>query len=103
MSSHRRSLVLGPRAAQDFSDILLYTEQQWGKRQRASYKSALDRGLRQLIRIPGMDRPLDDLGPGLRVHQVRQRTIDYRVEDDTISVDGILHAQMDATHHLSIL
>ena len=85
---------------QDFGDILLHTERQWGKRQRSAYKTVLDRGLLKLARFPNLGRQRDDLRPGLHSHQIRQHVVYYRVESGAIRVDRILHVQMDAGRHL---
>jgi len=100
MSARKPKLVLSPNARQDLSDVLVYTEQQWGKSQRAVYKAAFTHGLGELRRYPDLGRPRDDLRPGLRSYLIRQHVVYYRVEPDAIRVDRILHAAMDATRRL---
>ena len=100
MSARRLRLVLSPNARQDLSDILVYTEQQWGKAQRADTRTAIDRGLRELQQYPEFGRAREELRPGLRSLQVRQHVIYYRIQPSGIRVDRILHESMDAPRHL---
>jgi toxin ParE1/3/4 len=64
MSARKRRVVLAPRAGDDLSDILLYTEQHWGKRQRDIYRQSLFKGFRRLADFPDQGRERPDYEPG---------------------------------------
>jgi toxin ParE1/3/4 len=96
MSARKRRLVLSPSARNDLSDLLLYTERRWGKRQRAAYQALIDRALRELARFPDLGRARDEIAAGLRGHPAGNHIILYRVSDEELTVARILHARQDA-------
>jgi len=59
MSPHELRLILSPRAEEDFTDILQYTLETWGKEQFHAYRAILDKALLTLQGNPriGMQRP----------------------------------------------
>jgi toxin ParE1/3/4 len=103
MSAHRRRLSFAPDARADLSDILVYTEQQWGKRQRAAYKALIDDALRKLTPYPGIGRSRDDISPGLRSHPVGSHVIYYRASDRELTVNRIVHSRRDITDEMGIM
>src|SRR5687768_13375086 len=100
MSAHRRSVSLTLDARIDFSDILLYSEQQWGKRQRNAYRAVLLRGFGVLRDHPLIGVVRDDLGPGLRTHHVGSHILYYTSEDEAVTILRILHERSDAARHI---
>jgi plasmid stabilization system protein ParE len=52
MSVRKRRAVLTLDARQDLSDILDYTEEQWGRRQRATYRAMIQEVIGDLARFP---------------------------------------------------
>lgn len=52
MSAPRKPVVLSPDARADFTDILLYTWQQWGEGQRDRYEASLKRAITALAEYP---------------------------------------------------
>ena len=95
MSARKRQLVLTPDARLDLSDILLYTQEEWGKRQRAVYQARIDRTLRHLLRFPDLGRNRDEISPGLRSYPVGYHLILYRVGASDLTVTRIIHQQRD--------
>jgi toxin ParE1/3/4 len=100
MSGHSRRLILAPEARQDFSDLLVFTEQQWGKSQRGVYRAVLDRAMRKLTRFPYLGRARVEVSADLRGFPVCEHVIYYRVSDQAVTVVRILHASMDAARQL---
>jgi toxin ParE1/3/4 len=95
MSARRRRAVLTLDARQDLSDILLYTERQWGRQQRSTYQAAIRDSIRRLADYPALGRSRDELSPKLRSHPVGSHIIYYWVEQETLIVAHILHGRRD--------
>jgi toxin ParE1/3/4 len=95
MSSPSRTVILSPDARADFTDILLYTWQQWGEDQRDRYEAILTQAIAALAEFPeaGALRPL--LFPGCRVRVVELHILYYRIRNDKIEVVRILHGRAD--------
>lgn len=99
MSARRRPVTLAPDARIDVSDILLYSEQQWGSQQRNKYRSDLLRCFDALRDHPHLGIARDDLGAGLRERRVEHHVVFYRILDEVIEIVRILHERMDATRY----
>ncbi len=95
MSARRRRIVLAPRASDDLDDILLYTYQQWGKRQRDVYRRALFAGLRKLADFPGMGKERPDYESDIRSFPIEHHVVIYRFTDTELRVSRILHERQD--------
>ena len=95
MSARRRRLLLTSDARQELSDILLYSEQQWGKPQRTAYKKLLQESMRTLAQSPFIGRPRDELSAGLRSHPAGSHIIYYWTTDTTLVVAHIFHTRHD--------
>lgn len=95
MSARSLGLILAPNARRDFRDILLYTEQQWGRSQRRAYRKQLDTAFAQLTRFPGIGIPRPEFGQGMRGHRVGQHVIVYESTDTNVLVARILHVRRD--------
>ena len=94
MPSSRR-LRLTPEAADDLRDLLQYSLETWGQRQRDTYRALIHRALRDLARFPDLGRGRDELAPGLRSHPVGQHVVIYAVSDKELVVVRILHGRRD--------
>jgi toxin ParE1/3/4 len=96
MSVRRRRSVLTLDARQELSDLLVYTEQQWGRQQRMAYKSLIQGTIRRLTHYPFLGSMRNELSSGLRSHPVGSHIIFYWVTDKELIVAHILHSRMDA-------
>jgi len=85
MSVRRLALVISPDARQDIRSLLMYSQQQWGREQRRTYKSNLDRAMKQLIRSRTV---------------VGAHIVYYRVTDRSVIIVRVLHGKMDAASQL---
>ncbi len=93
-------IVLSPLAEDDFSDILLYTWQRWGERQRDVYAEKLDSALKNLSHFPHLGIGRDDLFSGCRVFTMEKHSFFYRItKNQTIEIVRILSTRMDPKHH----
>ena len=86
-----------PEAADDLRDLLQYSLQTWGRRQRDTYQALILRALRDLARFPGLGRNRDELGPGLRSHPVGQHVVIYAASDTELVV---VHGRRDLADEL---
>jgi toxin ParE1/3/4 len=100
MSAHRLPVVLTRRAREDFEDILLHSQRNWGEAQRLAYALAIDRALQVLSDNPNIGRARDDLAPGYRSYLVEQHVILYLVTIRSVSISRIIHNRMDARRAL---
>src|SRR5687768_8691284 len=95
MSARRRRFVLTPEARSDLSDILLYTEQQWGLAQLRSYNAQLKAAFAQVARFPGLGNLRPDFGSGIRGHRVGHHVVIYQPSDTEVLILRILHVRRD--------
>ena len=95
MSARRLRPVLTRDARTDLSDILVYTEQQWGRQQRIAYRALIQNAIRELARFPLLGHTRDELSPGLRSQPVGSHVIYYWVDDEALNVAHILHSRRD--------
>ncbi len=96
MSARSRRLVLSAEARDDLSDLLLFTEQRWGKTQRREYRRLLWETFTELARFPHMGRVRPEYGPDFLSFRVRQHLIIYQVTETEISIVRLLHVRRDA-------
>lgn len=75
MSSPERTVFLSPNARADFSDILLYTLQQWGEDQRDRYEALLTRAIAGLADFPDTGPRRPRLIAGCRVRALLRNTL----------------------------
>ncbi len=102
MCAHRRQLVVSPNARQDLSDVHLYSEQQWGKPQRAKYSDILNEAMRELVRFPSIGRIRTEIASNLRSRRVKEHVIYYEADDHAVTVLRILHGRMNSEDHLEV-
>jgi plasmid stabilization system protein ParE len=95
MSARRRRFVLSLQARSDLSDVLLYTERQWGLAQVRSYSAQLKAAFEQLTRFPGLGNLRPEFGSGARGHRVRQHVVIYETSDAEVRILCILHVRRD--------
>ena len=94
MSSRKRALVLSPDARIDFTDILLYTWQQWGEEQRDRYEAMLEQALSRVADYPDIGEHRPGLFPGCHAHVVGRHVLYYRITDEAVEIVRILHERV---------
>lgn len=100
MSSRKRAVILSPDAQADFTDILLYTWQEWGEEQRDQYEATLTQAITGLAHYSEIGERRPGLFQGCRARLVARHVLYYRIRDDIIEIVRILHAQADPARHL---
>lgn len=99
MPSSRR-LVLSDEARLDLRDIRRYTAKRFGIEQRDRYYARLIQSLRLLVDFP--ERGVARSEPsGYRSLVIEFHVAFYRVEDDRIVVDRVLHQNRNADEELA--
>lgn len=99
MKSSRR-LVFTDEAEVDPRSVLEYTLATWGGEQEDRYAGRLVHGLENLLSQPELGLARDDVGPGLRGLRIGQHVAYYRVIEQSIRIERILHVKMDPIRHL---
>lgn len=99
MSARKRRIVYSDDARTELSNILLYTEDQWGKSQRATYRRLILDTLRRLAQSPSLGRSRDDLSVGMRSYPVGSHVLNYWERDGVLTVAHILYARRDASKY----
>jgi toxin ParE1/3/4 len=82
-------------ARRDISDILDFTEQEWGIDQRRRYRAQLREVIHHLAEVPTLGRVRDDLGPGLRSIPMGSHLICYSVRTDMLFIRRVFHSRQD--------
>jgi toxin ParE1/3/4 len=71
------------------------SERLWGVEQARLYRSAIEGAFQRLIDHPELGAARDDIGPGLRVLNVRHHRVVYRFTDQRVIIVRVLHERMD--------
>lgn len=95
MSSHKLRVRYARQAQSDITDILLYSEQRWGKRQREVYRATLRKTISILASEPEIGRARDDQLPGMKSHPTGSHVIYYMPLDNELLVVRVLHNRRD--------
>lgn len=95
MSARRRRVVYTNDARTELRDILLYTEQEWDRQQRAAYERLIRDTIRTITRTPSIGRARDELSKGLRSHPVGSHVLFYWEREGELIIAHILHSRRD--------
>jgi len=93
-------LVLSPEARKDFTSILRYTGEHWGREQLVVYRDKLNDALLLLRRNPLLGRKSEDLPDSHRLYFVGSHVIVYRLRPQATEVVRILHQRMCLARHI---
>jgi toxin ParE1/3/4 len=98
MSARKTAIRLTREAADDLTNISMYSWQTCGEEQATIYEAAIARTLASLRQYPQLGRTRDNMFPGCRSVQVQQHVIYYHQSGETeIEVVRILHRGQDAS------
>jgi toxin ParE1/3/4 len=97
MSARRLRIIYTQEARTDLRDIQIYTEQQWGRTQRAAYIHMLREAVRRLATLPGLGRPREEIWPGLRSFMVGSHVIYYFERNSGLIIAHIFHERRDSS------
>jgi toxin ParE1/3/4 len=94
-----KQAILSPHAEEDLSDIGVYTEKQWGKRQRQKYITQLINRIKRLAKNPALGRQRYELLQTPYSYHEGRHVIFYRLTAESIEVIRVLHDSMDFPRH----
>jgi toxin ParE1/3/4 len=99
MRSGRR-LEIAPEADDDLRAILADSLAVWGEWQPSMYAGRLASAYGDLQAHPHLGRSRDDVSPGVRALPVGQHVIDYRVDEQMVTILRLLQERMEPARHL---
>lgn len=94
MSAHRRRLVVAAEAADDIEDIFVFSCQHWGFDRALQYKQAIEDGISSLLAMPEIGRRVQLNRAAVRVLDVEQHRIVYKLTATTIRILRVPHNRM---------
>jgi len=94
------SFKLTPDAKASLSNIAVYTEETWGKRQHNAYIKQLDSCFHWLAVHPKQGKERPEVHPKLRSYGVGKHVIFYFNQETFIVIVNILHERMDFVQHI---
>lgn len=100
MPQKNSEFKLTPAALDDLRDIARYTQNNWGKKKRSIYLTALNNRFIWLAQNPTLGLSRDDIKSGYLSYPEGKHIIFYRKCNNWIDVLGILHQSMDFRLHL---
>ncbi|MEZ5691030.1 MAG: type II toxin-antitoxin system RelE/ParE family toxin [Rickettsiales bacterium] len=95
-------LEIAPIAQSDIIDILQYTHENYGKRQRKNYSDAIRKALKTIQEVPYLGHARNDIGENYKAWNVNKHTIIYAIEGNIISIFRVLHSRMDFPEYIVI-
>ena len=99
-SRRRLRIDLRPAARIDVSDIALYTFEQWGREQRARYKSTLLRNIRNLATFPELGMVRGDLTERGWMLYVEEHVVYDREDEGVVTILRVLHVRQSPVGRL---
>jgi toxin ParE1/3/4 len=88
-------LEFSVRAERDIHELVRFGISQYGFRFTQDYTHQLRQRISQLVDMPFMGAPRNDVRPGIRLLVFKAHNIPYRVDGETIYVVRILHRTAD--------
>ena len=95
MSGRRLRFLLSENASLDLQRIQDFTQESWGQEQAVVYDDAIMQALTTIREHPNIGPARGELGSGFRSFRVKSHTIYYRIADDSMIIQRILHHRMD--------
>ena len=95
MSARRPRLALSSNAQRDLQNILVDTEQAWGRPQRRAYIQRINQAFANLRSHPHIGLAQSDFGEGTRSFRVGQHVTLYQPSETDTLILRILHARRD--------
>ena len=96
------NLELSKLAIKDIDDIWLYTFENWSKVQANKYYKELFVAIDRICQNPEIGKSLNDVKPNHRITKFKSHMIVYKLLDQTVYLDRILHERMDIDSFLDV-
>jgi len=92
---------LSSLAGEDLERIWLYTYETWSITQADFYYNLILDEIEKLCNHPEIGRTIEKVKRDHRIREVKSHLIIYKIKNDIIYVDRILHQRMDIESQLS--
>jgi len=89
-------------ALEDLNDIWGFSAEQWSKQQANNYYNEIIKVIRDICNNSEIGKPIDYIKEGHRTISVKSHMIVYKINENIIYIDRILHQKMDIEKHLNI-
>jgi len=96
------NLELSKLAIKDIDDIWLYTFENWSKVQANRYYKELFVAIDRICKNPEIGKSLNDVKLNHRITKFKSHMIVYKLLDQTVYLDRILHERMDIDSLLDV-
>lgn len=90
---------LSELALEDVNSIWEYTILNWSIEQAEKYYNELFDGVNLICQNPKIGKSINEVKENYRSKVVRQHMIIYKIQNDIIFIDRILHERMDFNKH----
>ena len=91
---------LSKLALRDLDGIWEYTFETWSKAQANKYYKEIIKGIDVICKNPEIGKSIDELKSNHRIKKVKFHLIVYKVKNNIIFIDRILHERMDINYIL---
>lgn len=82
-------------AQQDLEEIWIYTYENWSLSQADKYYRNIIRQFEKICSNPEIGKSIDYVKKGQRTRAIKSHLIVYKILDDKIWIDRVLHERMD--------
>jgi len=89
-------------ALQNLDDIWEYSAEQWSKQQANIYYNEFIQVIRDICNNSEIGKPVDYIKKGHRTINVKSHIVVYKINQNIIYIDRILHQKMDIENHLNV-
>ncbi len=96
------NFVLSRLALKDLEEIWYYTFEHWSKQQANKYYKDIFEVIHGICKDSLLGKSIDDIKIGHRKINVKSHMIIYKIKQNTIYVDRILHQNMDIDKHINL-
>jgi toxin ParE1/3/4 len=90
-----------PRAKEDLKNIGRYTFKNWGRKQRDTYLTDLDKRFSWLARNPQLGKHRPDVQEGYYCFPQGSHLVFYLLRENGIDIIGIPHQNMDVQNYFN--
>ena len=93
--------VISKKAVADLEEIWLYTVEKWSADQADRYYNLIFDEINYICRNSNSGKSMEHVRKGYRASKVKSHFIFYRIVNDTIEVNRILHERMDIGNRIN--
>ena len=95
------SYELSHLAQSDLDEIWIYTFENWSEQQADHYFNLILDEIESICLHPLIGRSIEKIKPQHRIKKIKSHLIIYKIVEDVLFIDRILHSRMDIENHLT--